>query len=291
MSTFSMSERAPIVRIAVVVPVEGRGLQPAPEHAPRTVLAALELVAHHRHLGVEVLLRNERVDHPVGFHRERPVEILVGGGEGLEVVGAVEERGAVHPHAAAPELLEDVGIRGRALEQQMLEQVRHAGLAVAFLPRADEVGDVDGRRRLGRVGEEQHLETVGERKLGDALHRGALRDAGRQGGMGDRGDEGECGSDNEPDGSAGIGRGHGCLGSENGGAREYNRALASGQSREVSDHEPGNRFTESARNGIGPPGSGVRARCCRAGGTRRGRGHLNLATELGGLIDVYVNVM
>ncbi len=216
MSTFSMSERAPIVRIAVVVPVEGRGLQPAPEHALRAVLAALEFVAHHRHLGVEVLLRDERVDHPVGFHRERPVEILVGGGERLEIVGAVEEGRPVHPHAAAPEFLEDVGIRGRALEQQMLEQVRHPGLAVALVARADEIGDVDGRRRLGRVGEEQHLEAVGERVLRDALHRGALRDAGRQGGMGDQGEEGECGSDNEPGGSVGIGRGHECLGSENG---------------------------------------------------------------------------
>jgi len=47
------------------------------EDRGRVVLAELELVADDRHLGVEVLLRDVGVDHPVGFEVERPLEILV----------------------------------------------------------------------------------------------------------------------------------------------------------------------------------------------------------------------
>ena len=42
------------------------------------VLAHLELVADDGHLAVEVLLGDVRVDHPVGFEVERPLEVLVG---------------------------------------------------------------------------------------------------------------------------------------------------------------------------------------------------------------------
>ena len=54
-----------------------------------------------------------------------------------------------------------------ALEQHVLEEVCHPGLAVAFVARADEVGDVDGHGRLRGVGEQQDLEAVVERVLGD----------------------------------------------------------------------------------------------------------------------------
>jgi hypothetical protein len=69
--------------------------------------------------------------------------------EHFVVVGAVEGGGAVELHAAVGELARDVRVLGRALEHQVLEQVRHAGLAVVFLARADLVGDVhgDGRAR------------------------------------------------------------------------------------------------------------------------------------------------
>ena len=60
----------------------------------------------------------------------------------------------------------------RALEQQVFEQVRHAGFAVALVPAADAVGQVDRRRRLRVVGRQQHLQAVGQAVFGDALHRG-----------------------------------------------------------------------------------------------------------------------
>jgi hypothetical protein len=131
-------------RVAVVVPGEGELLHALEQHRAGVVLAHLELVSHHRHLGVEVLLRHERVHHAVGFHAERPVEVVGGGGEGLEVGGAVVRGGAVPARAAAVELFLHVRVALRALEQQVLEQVRHAFLAVALVARAHEVGDVHG---------------------------------------------------------------------------------------------------------------------------------------------------
>ena len=61
---------------------------------------------------------------------------------------------------------------GRALEDHVLEQVRHARLAVAFLPRADQHGHVHGHFGLRVVGKEQHAQAVVELVFGDAFDRG-----------------------------------------------------------------------------------------------------------------------
>ncbi len=175
------------LQVPVVVPHERRGEHPSVQHELRVVLAALELVAHHRHLRIEVALADVRVDHPVGFHPERPGEIVVAGGERLEIVGAIEAGRAVVLHAALAELGLDVAAAWRALEHEVLQQMRHAGLAVVLVGGADLVGDVDGRRRLRRVREEQDLEAVREPVFGDAFDRGPLRYAGGQrGGCGER---------------------------------------------------------------------------------------------------------
>ena len=167
-------------RLAVGVPVVGRRLHLLPQHEQRVVLAALELVAHDRHLGVERLLADEGLRHALGLDLDRELEVLRRRGEGLVVVRAVEARRAVHLHAAAAELLPQVLDRRRAEEQHVLEQVRHAGLAVVLVARADAVGDRDRRGRLARVGEEDDLEPVVERVLGHALDRGTGGDAGRE---------------------------------------------------------------------------------------------------------------
>src|SRR5688572_21655017 len=61
---------------------------------------------------------------------------------------------------------------GRAFEDQMLEQVRHASLAVSFVARTDQHGEVDGHLRLRVVREEQRAQTVVELVFGDALYGG-----------------------------------------------------------------------------------------------------------------------
>ena len=176
-------------RAAVVVPEVGGGAGALAEEAERAVLAGLELVADHGHLAVEVLLRDAGVDHAVGLEAEHERERVVARREGLEVVGAVERGGAVVARAALEELVLRVGDLRRALEEQVLEEVRHAALAVALVPGADEVGDVGGDRVLGGVGEEQDFHPVREVVLGDAAHRRAAGDAGREG----LGSRRECG--------------------------------------------------------------------------------------------------
>jgi hypothetical protein len=89
---------------------------------------------------------------------------------------------------------------GRALEQQVLQQVGHAGLAVVLVHRADQVGQVDGDRGLAGVGEQQHAQAVAHAVFADAFHAGTRCDAlGRRdaigeggGGQGEQAGEGEA---------------------------------------------------------------------------------------------------
>ena len=139
------------------------------------VFIALEFVAHDGHFAIEILAGDEGVDHAVGFHFQGPAQIFGGGVEGFEVIGAVVIGGGVFvDRAVGVELREDFAVVRGALEHHVLQQMGHAGFAVAFLPRADHVGDVDGDGGLGIIGEEQHLEAVGEAILGDAFDRGDL---------------------------------------------------------------------------------------------------------------------
>ncbi len=153
----------------VGVPVVGHALQALEQHLEGRVLPLLVLVAHHRHLAVEVAPGDERADHAVALERDRPRQVVVARPEDVVVVGAVEPGGAVEAHATLVELAVDVRVVRRALEHHVLEQVRHARLAVVLEAAADEVGDVDRDRGLRGVREEQHLEAVGQAVLGDAL--------------------------------------------------------------------------------------------------------------------------
>ena len=60
---------------------------------------------------------------------------------------------------------------GSALEDHVLEEVGHAGFAVAFVPRADQDGQVDGDLGSGRVGEQEDTEAVFEPIFRDSLDR------------------------------------------------------------------------------------------------------------------------
>ena len=73
-------------------------------------------------------------------------------------------------------------LRGLGLqEQHVLQQVRHAGFAVALVARAHQVGHVDRDLRLGGIGEQQDVQAVRQGVLGDALHGGDLLNALRKG--------------------------------------------------------------------------------------------------------------
>ena len=109
------------------------------------VIALALLVLHDAALLVELALvdRAEQVAHAIRFEPQR--EIDGRGRHGLEVVGAVEVRRAVDVGDAdflqRPEILVVVVLA--AVEHQMLEQVREAGLAGHLVLRADVVPDRD----------------------------------------------------------------------------------------------------------------------------------------------------
>ena len=164
--------------LAVVVPLVHGGQGLLQQHAAGAVLAGLHLVAHHRHLGVQVGAGDEAVQHRVGLPAQVPAQRVFVGREAGVVVGAVVGRGALRAHAALVELIPQVAGGGGAFENQVLQQVRHAGFAIAFVARADPVGDVDGGRGLAVVGHQEHLQAVLQAVLGDALDAGDLHQAG-----------------------------------------------------------------------------------------------------------------
>ena len=160
--------------LAVVVPLVHRRQGLLRGAAERVVLARLHLVAHHRHLGVQVGAGDEAVEHRVGLPAEVPAQGVGVGREAGVVVGAVVPGGAVEAQAALAGLGHHVAGGRRALEDQVLQQVGHAGLAVTLVPRADAVGDVDGGGGLGVVGHQQQLQAVGQAVFGDAFDLGDL---------------------------------------------------------------------------------------------------------------------
>ena len=122
--------------LAVVVPVISRGRHVLPQCAPGVVLAHFHFIAHHGKLGLQIFARDKAVNHAVRFHLQRPLQVVVVSGKGFEVIGTVVGRSAVKAHAAFAQFLHDVAARGRALEHQMLQQMRHAGFAIVFMPAA-----------------------------------------------------------------------------------------------------------------------------------------------------------
>ena len=155
--------------LAVVVPLVHRGQRLREQDAVGAVLAHLHLVAHHRHFGVEVTTSDEAVGHRIGLPAEVPAQVVVVGREARGVVGAVEPGAAVGGQPALGELAPDLRMFRRSLEEQVLEQVRHAGLAVVLVTRAHSVGEVDGGRRLRIVRYQQHLQPVRQAVLVDAF--------------------------------------------------------------------------------------------------------------------------
>ena len=150
-----------------------------PDAAVRLVLALPLLVLHDAALLVEPRLRHraEQVAHPVGLHPEDGVERR--DRHVLEVVGPVLAGGAVQIGRADPlEDLEVVVVEVlRAVEHQVLEEVREAGLARPLVLGADVVPDVHGDDRRLVVLVDDERQAVGEhvareRDLRDLLPRG-----------------------------------------------------------------------------------------------------------------------
>jgi hypothetical protein len=134
------------------------------QHVERFVLPAFELVAHHGHLGRQVLGAQHRAAHPVGLQLERQVEMLRR--QDLVVARAVEPGGGVEVCA---DPFENAGDRPpfggvetlRTLEHQVLEQVRRSGVAHRLVSRAHVVHQAHRHDRDLGLRKQQHVQTVG----------------------------------------------------------------------------------------------------------------------------------
>ena len=176
------ADHGPRVRVALRV---DRSLHQLVDAAVGLVLALPLLVLHDAALLVELRLVDgaEQVPHAVRLHPEHGVE----GAQRhvLEVVGAVFVRGAVEVGGADPlEHLEVVVVEVlAAVEHQVLEEVREAGLAGLLVLRAHVVPDVHRHdRRLVVLVHDQRqavaehellVGDVGDRDLGGLRRRSA----------------------------------------------------------------------------------------------------------------------
>ena len=165
---------APDDALAVGMAVERDRLQLLAEEERGIVLETLALAHDDRALGLGLLARDERVAHAVGLELERDTVALTR--HRLEIAGDVLAREGV-PEGAVPgeELVEiALGMERRALEQHVLEEVRHARRPGHLVAPANVVPDPEGHdRRMPRL---------------EAVERQPVLETARNTGVGRRGD-------------------------------------------------------------------------------------------------------
>ncbi len=147
------------------------------KHILCAVFPHLELIADHRHLRIHDLFRDAGVHHPVRLELDGPFQVLLGRIHSFKVVRAVERSTSVELRAVIGEfLLYALAILGLN-KQHVLQQVSHAGFAVAFVTRPDEVGHIHGQLRLGLIGKQQNVEAVRQGVFRDSLDGGNFLDS------------------------------------------------------------------------------------------------------------------
>src|SRR5688500_10905537 len=113
-------------------------------------------------LGVEFFLghRRQETPHAIRFKPERQLELLRW--DSFEVVGSIEPgRTIQRPAGSLNELEVFIGSDiCRALEEHVLEEMRKAGSAFAFIRGADVVPEVYGDNGRGPIGREREQQTV-----------------------------------------------------------------------------------------------------------------------------------
>ena len=155
------------------------------DEAIRLIVALPFLVLNDPALFVEHISSNrtKQMPHPVAFEEQRAIER--GGRHILEIIGAIEAGGAVIVgRADLLQRLEEIARRIlAAVEHQMLEEVREAGLPRGLVLRADVVPDAHRNDRRLAVGVHDDAQPVGE---GEGLERN-VDCAGERGGGDGRG--------------------------------------------------------------------------------------------------------
>ena len=105
------------------------------DNAKGIIVALTFLILHHAALIIQLLLRNpaEQMPHAVAFEEQRPVQRA--GGHGLKIIGTIKPCGAIKIGCAnLLERFKKIARRiFRAVEHQMLKQMRKAGFALWFV--------------------------------------------------------------------------------------------------------------------------------------------------------------
>ena len=124
------------------------------------------------HLVAQVLLGEPRSAHAVGLEEQRPLQRI--GRQRLEVVGVVEVRRSVERAAGALHIAEVGELLQilRALEHQVLEQVREPGAPFRLGSDADVIDDGDTDHRCGPVRIQHHPQPIGQGEALDGIFRG-----------------------------------------------------------------------------------------------------------------------
>ncbi len=146
----------------------------------RLVLALAALVAHHVALVGQLfpvqLLQQEA--HAVALQPQSQLQFVAG--HGLEVVGAVEVRGAIDVGRADAFEIAEMRLLAHvlgALKHHVLEQMREAGAALCLVHRPDVIPQVHGNQGQAMVLVQQHGQAIGQRValIGERGHLQGLR--------------------------------------------------------------------------------------------------------------------
>jgi hypothetical protein len=154
-------------RIRMIRGKESLGERHARQAVGPVLVVLPPLVQHDLAFGRELLLAQGRqqVPHAVRLHPQRQFERLRR--HHFPVVGAVGVGRAVHEAAGFLQGFEIAGrMMGRALEHQVLEEVREAGASGLFVARAHVVPHAHGRHRDVAVFVHDDVEPVGKRVSG-----------------------------------------------------------------------------------------------------------------------------
>ena len=145
------------------------------QNIQRAVFAGLHFVPNHRHFRIQICLEHGHIRHAVSFKPKCPTQVFVARVERFKIHRLVFGCSAVEV-AACPvgEILEEFSSRLCALERHVLQQMRHPGLAIAFVPRAYQVNDINRDLGLGVVRKQQHAKTVRERVFRNSFNGGHL---------------------------------------------------------------------------------------------------------------------
>ena len=157
-----------------VVEVERRRHLLGKQRAGVVVGALAALLQDHLALGLDRVLRQHQVAHPVGLHRHHRLEPV--GGDALEIGGVVARgEGVVLPAVLGDDLGERAFGDGLgALEHQVLEEMRDAGGALRLIRRADPIPHHMRHHRGAVILDHHRLHAVAERE-GGHLRPGRLR--------------------------------------------------------------------------------------------------------------------